>query len=424
MPCIYKDCKNANVLGSFYCGDHTQCVHSSMTLPPFIPFESIPSALGKQPDSQQEMVFAEACHKAEHRISALLADLDLKKADSQAAKAVKTVFGAKNLNDVKEVYEGMKDVLVDWRKTPKHKVTIEALHGFLGWSGGTTAQVVTPGLLFGSWWPWKAPAKITFPSLPDNVTWKLVDTLVHECAHGVKKEIEDNGGYQITSPTTFYRCNFEERLKNADHYAACLKLFEGKKTFEAWTAEETDHGQKQKSEAEVEFEVGELLADIRKLVGHAKIQCDRLIIECRRKAELNEPLGDTADVVTKLGEKYTQDTKDTKRAVVRAVDVALQLRNFEMKLRWGTNIGDGKFVKDPNITTSAVVVFPVNDRKIHVLVGLGANPTKRELRVILLDELLKKCLQTNELARKLLREHVVALYKKYNNDGDPIGIDS
>ena len=419
MPCAFQGCVADPRLGSFYCAAHAQKEGSPddyrMCAPPKVNYQSIPRE-GQQkrgPAEKEGKVFAAAALGAKKLIDGLLTT-----ETAESARAIGTVFGNANKEKVLEVLKEMSQVLGDWAYNPGKCLTINEMNRFLGWAGGTSARSV------GMTWLTTGYAPIELARVPDSAA-DLEYTLLHECAHGARKEIIDAAGYRHTHPTTFYRSSREDRLTNADHYATCVLLFQGKLSYDTWEADLKKYTTD--DVAVIVPKLKSLVGDITRVVGNAKIQSDRLAkhwtaqgetlgIGQQNAQQMNEQLG---------GYVFDAGTK-VKRASKRAVDVSGQLRRLERVLA-GVDLGDGEIVDLEDIERGAVgggaIVFPINAGNVKVALVADKTMADPQLRGLLLKGLLDACLNTAQEKRELSAKVVVNLYKAYNSGNSPIDID-
>src|SRR5262245_38575837 len=310
----------------------------------------------------------------------------------------------------------MADVLSDWQKGPSKSLTMTPIGDFLLFGAATSAR--TDYLLCYGY------AQVKLPSVGAN---DLSLTLIHESAHGVSSEIRDKSGYRTGTPASFYSASVEERLKNADHYRACIELFQGLLTDKTWDDESARHSTNLQNQGGPNVKT--LLTDITTVVGHARLE---LMTESRtwaRKERAARAGKDGVEVNALLGGSLTAES--TNQVVLeRIIDVLHQVRRFQDVLK-GVGAGEISYSipgSKSNITPSGGKAFVLLGDREDVRVELVAEPgtSDAQLRGLLLKGLLSKCLSakgTQNAARKVTAAHVVELYKLYNGGKDPIGID-
>jgi hypothetical protein len=429
MSCIFFDassgrhCDKVTMLGSFYCADHARSRRSSsdyrMKLPPPIPDRALPTAHIRPPTAEEAGLFAKAASTALGDVRAMLSALgERKDSDSRqkAETALHKVFGAIHASQATQTLENMAWILNNWAMSPQEGLSMSDANAFLGWQAGTSAHGTGRFLT----WTWTA-ASIKLPRVTKEGIDTLSRTLIHESAHGVSSDIQDGFGYRTKNPGKFYRSTCQQRLINADHYAQCVEMFKGRLTSATWDQESQEHSGIDGGGKTVASRLSSIFIDLQTLCLHAKITGDRMVQWLAGKG--NEPYGEGAKEFGQLVGRTYNDTTTRGVALARMVDVMHQLRRLEDALD-GVDFGDGHVVdlddlfKENKIAQkgSAAIVYPINVSNVKVMVIATPGTPDRDLRGLLLKEMISECLQSHnpgDAGRVITAENLYSLHSRY-----------
>ncbi|QBE64338.1 hypothetical protein [Pseudoduganella lutea] len=387
-----------------------------MKLPPAIPDTALPTSLERAPNDKEKRRFAKAATKACAEVTSLVTALgESRGSDAQvnAETAIQKVFGATHAGKAAETLKDMAWILKRWAQKPEEGLSISDTNAFLGWGAGTSVHGTG---FFRNW----TAAPIKLPRVTKEGVDNLSRTLIHESAHGVSSEIQDAFGYRKMNPGKFYQSTCQQRLINADHYAQCVEIFCGRLSGATWDNELQVHGGASGGSA-VASRLGAVFVDLRTICMHAKIAGDRMVIELTGTDAV--PLGSNAAHYTRLlGRTFSQATV---RGVVRAriTDMAHQIRRLEDALA-GVDFGDGNVMdiedlfKEMDIAQkgSAAIVFPINISNVKVMVIASRGTAERDLRGLLLKEMISECLQSHnpgDAGRVITADNLHALHTHY-----------
>ena len=429
MSCAFFDaaagrhCGKVTMLGSFFCADHARARRSSvdycMKLPPVIPDDALPKSNSRPPTEHEKSRFAQAAAAAFAEVTALTSALDAQENSPVRQKAeasIEKIFGAQHAKDAVETLKNMAWVLDRWAKKPEEGLTISETKAFLGWAAGTSEHGT--GLLGFGW----TAAPISLPRVTEKGINDLSTTLIHESAHGVSGDIQDACGYRHMNPGKFYKATVRQRLTNADHYAQCVAMFKGRLTEETWDEERRAYSADDGDGGGVASKLRTVFIDLATICLHAKIAGDRLVQEFAGRG--NDPIGNQAAAFGKLLGGNNYDHTTTRRvALARVADIVHQIRRLEDAMR-GVDYGDGNVVdledlfKEMEIAQkgSAAIVFPVNVSDVKVTVVASKGTPDRDLRGLLLKEMVSECLQSHnpgDAGRGITAEVLYGLHARY-----------